>query len=176
MLSTFHVCANAQSYPNLPVSESNRSIHSGGYIVSAMLICWEYYRLGVHHRRFRILRVSFSIKLMFIIVELALAIAYGVLNDRKHYNTAAVLEWTIALVFTFYVWSFAVDFIPAVRTTHYRSKETEMEMDSAMQEESRQRGWDGVVQEETAYLDGSGRAADRVANVRAQPGEQSRNY
>jgi hypothetical protein len=122
------------------------------------------------------LRVSFYIKLMFIIVELALAIAFGVLGNRKSYNHAAVVEWTIALVYTFYVWSFAIDFVPAVRTAHYRSKETELEVGSAMQEESRERGWDGVVQEESAYLDGSGRAPHRVTNGRAPAGEQSRNH
>jgi uncharacterized membrane protein YbhN (UPF0104 family) len=46
----------------------------GGYIVSAVFICWEYQRLGIHYREFRILRASFWIKLAFIFVEGGLAI------------------------------------------------------------------------------------------------------
>ncbi|KAF2099091.1 hypothetical protein NA57DRAFT_76326 [Rhizodiscina lignyota] len=87
-----------------------------GYIVSAVFICWEYQRLGIHYRQHHILRVSFWMKLAFIIVELALAIGFGVTGNRGEYNAAAVIEWVIALVFTFYVVSFAVDFIPALRT------------------------------------------------------------
>lgn len=45
-----------------------------------------------------------------------------------HYNTAAVLEWVVSLVFTFYVFSFFMDFIPAVRTKHHQSRETMAEM------------------------------------------------
>jgi hypothetical protein len=104
---------------------------------------------------------------MFIIVELALCIAFGVLGDKKRYNPAAVVEWTISLVFTFYVWSFAIDFIPAVRVAHYRNKEMAME-----EENGHQQTWSGS--EENAYLDGSGRAPDRLGNTRAQPGEQTR--
>lgn len=120
------------------------------------------------------MRVSFYIKLLFILIEFGLVVAFGVLGKKKDYNRAAIVEWTIALIFTFYVWSFAIDFIPAVRTAHYRSKETKIEMGEAMQEESRQRGYEGVAEEQNAYIDGSGRAPDRVGNVRAQPGEQSR--
>ena len=41
----------------------------GGYVLSAVFICAEYQRLGVHFREQRILRVSFWVKLVFIIVE-----------------------------------------------------------------------------------------------------------
>jgi hypothetical protein len=125
---------------------------SAGYIISAIFTCWEYQRLGIHHRQHRILRISFWIKLTFILVEIGLAIAFGVLGDRKHYNGAAVCEWVIALIYAFYVWSFAIDFIPAVRTRHYASKETEVEMAMAMEAESRERGWNnGIPQEQGAY-------------------------
>ena len=50
--------------------------------------------------------ISFWIKLVFIFVELGLAIAFGVLGDKKHYNSAAIVEWTIALIYTFYVWRY----------------------------------------------------------------------
>jgi uncharacterized membrane protein YbhN (UPF0104 family) len=46
----------------------------GGYIVSAVFVCWEYQRLGIHYREFRILRASFWVKLAFIFVEGGLAI------------------------------------------------------------------------------------------------------
>jgi len=78
---------------------------------------------------------------MFIFVELGLAIAFGVLSDKKHYNAAAVCEWVISLIYTFYVWSFAIDFIPAVKTKHGESKETELEMatENAMEDHNTQR-------------------------------------
>ncbi|KAH8791047.1 Frag1/DRAM/Sfk1 family-domain-containing protein [Hyaloscypha finlandica] len=126
-------------------------IFIAGYIVSAIFICWEYQRLGIHHRQHRILRISFWIKLTFIFTELGLAIAFGVLADKDHYNAAAVCEWVIALIYAFYVWSFAIDFIPAVRTRHYASKETELEMATAMEQESRQRGWNGSAMEQGTY-------------------------
>jgi hypothetical protein len=44
-----------------------------GYVVSAIFICWEYQRLGMHFRQQRILRASFWIKLMFILLEVTLA-------------------------------------------------------------------------------------------------------
>lgn len=86
-----------------------------GYLLSAVFICWEYQRLGKKHREHRILRVSFWIKLVFILVELALAIAFGVFLGRDP-NTAAVLEWIVAFIFSFYVFSFALDLWPAVHT------------------------------------------------------------
>jgi len=62
-----------------------------------------------------------------------------------------VCEWVIALIYAFYVWSFAIDFIPAVRTRHYASKETELEMATAMEQESWQRGWNGSAMEQGTY-------------------------
>ncbi len=41
----------------------------GGYIISAIFICAEYQRLGIHFRNKRMLRISFWVKLTFIIVE-----------------------------------------------------------------------------------------------------------
>jgi hypothetical protein len=116
-----------------PQTSNISSSNSAGYIISAIFICWEYQRLGIHHRQHRVLRISFWIKLAFIFVELGLAIAFGVLSDKRHYNSAAVVEWVISLIYAFYVWSFAIDFLPAVRTKHYASKETELEMGMAME-------------------------------------------
>lgn len=132
-------------------------IFIGGYIISAIFICAEYQRLGIHHREYRHLRISFWIKLAFIFVELGLAIAFGVLGDRDHYNSAAVVEWTIAFIYTFYVWSFAIDFLPVI--THpngFKGEETEVEVATAMEEESRSRGYPGGMQQEQhAYANGT---------------------
>ncbi|KAF9881311.1 frag1 dram sfk1 family protein [Colletotrichum karsti] len=87
-----------------------------GYLLSACFICWEYQRLGIKYPEHRSLAASFWIKLVFILVELVLAIAFVTCNFRKMYNAAAILEWVVAFVFSFYVWSFMVDLYPAVRT------------------------------------------------------------
>lgn len=154
---------------------------SGGYIVSAIFICAEYQRLGMHHREHRHLRISFWIKLVFILVELGLAIAFGVLGDRKEYNRAAVVEWVIALIYAFYVWSFAIDFIPAVvykdgfGNTKFQSQETEVEMATAMEQESRSRGYPGgVAQEHHAYSNGNG--VNGANGYRQEPVAPSRNF
>ena len=50
----------------------------------------------------------------------------------EYFTAAAIYEWVIALIYAFFVWSFAIDFIPAVRMRHYASTETEVEMAIAM--------------------------------------------
>tara|TARA_R110002060_G_scaffold58811_7_gene68768 strand:- start:260 stop:583 length:324 start_codon:yes stop_codon:yes gene_type:complete len=51
------------------------------------------------------------------------------------YNAAAVLEWTIAFIFTFWVFSFFIDLLPAVHTKHQSKRfgagggETQMQME-----------------------------------------------
>lgn len=87
-----------------------------GYVISAIFICWEYQRLGMRYKEHRVLRISFWIKLVFVIVEIVLAIAFASCSFTKHYNPAAVLEWTIAFIFSFYVFSFWIDLYPAIRT------------------------------------------------------------
>ena len=152
---------------------------SGGYIVSAIFICAEYQRLGIHHREHRHLRISFWIKLAFIFVELGLAIAFGVLGDKELYNAAAGTEWTISFIYTFYVWSFAIDFIPAVIYkdgfgNKFESRETEVEMATGMEQEARDRGYPGgVAQEQQAYSNGT---AINGNGYKPEPVDPSRNY
>ncbi|PSN65669.1 hypothetical protein BS50DRAFT_575645 [Corynespora cassiicola Philippines] len=110
------------------------AVFIGGYVISAVFICIQYQRLGIHYREHSILAYSFWTKLAFIIIEVALAIPFGVLQRQDKYNEAAVLEWVIAFIFFFYVLSFFMDFMPAIRTKHYQSSETEM--DRAMMAES----------------------------------------
>lgn len=88
----------------------------GGYIISAIFVCAEFQRLGIHQRQHRVLRASFWIKLSFIIIEAALAIAFAVENFHGNPNDAAVLEWVVALIFTGWILSFAVDLWPALHT------------------------------------------------------------
>lgn len=87
-----------------------------GYMLSAVFICWEHQRLGIKNREHRLLRDSFWIKLTFILLELALVITFAALSWVKQRNAAAVLEWVISVVFSFYVFSFVFDLWPAIRT------------------------------------------------------------
>jgi hypothetical protein len=107
------------------VHDAMLCVFIAGYIINAIFSCAEFQRLGIHYREFRVLRWSFWIKLSFIFTEIALAIGFGVENQTGHYNTAAVLEWIIALVFFFYVFAFFMDFVPAwqddTRGPHGRS-------------------------------------------------------
>jgi hypothetical protein len=53
-----------------------------------------------------------------------------VCNTKDDFNTGAVLEWTIAFIFTFYILSFFIDLIPAVHTKNRTSQETELQMEA----------------------------------------------
>lgn len=114
----------------------------GGYVISAIFICIEYQRLGVKYRELRVLRTSFWIKLSFILVELGLAAGFAsTFGSTKHQNVAAILEWTIAFLFTGYVLSFLVDLAPAVGTKGGRtSDQTQLEMEEEDAEERNLRG------------------------------------
>jgi len=87
----------------------------GGYVLSAIFTCAEYQRLGKAVRGHRVLRVSFWIKLAFIIVEIVLAVCFVGLTFTKHQQQGAVFEWVIACIFTFWVLSFLVDLLPVAR-------------------------------------------------------------
>lgn len=90
-----------------------------GYVMSAIFLCAEYQRLGIKYRQHSVLRISFWIKLAFILIEIGLAVAFGILSAKAR-NIGAIVEWVIALVFTFWVLSFVVDLLPAVRKSGSR--------------------------------------------------------
>ncbi|KAL9112430.1 MAG: hypothetical protein Q9227_003272 [Pyrenula ochraceoflavens] len=90
-----------------------------GFILNAVFICAEYQRLGIHYRNHRILRISFWIKLAFLLIEVVLAIVFVATNWTEKYNVAAVFEWVIAFIFTFYILSYIIDLLPSVRTKHH---------------------------------------------------------
>lgn len=70
-------------------------VYSGGYLLSAIFICLEYLRLGLFYRdKHVVLMVSFWIKALFVVIELGLAIAFGVLDKvSRRQNSAAIVEW-----------------------------------------------------------------------------------
>ncbi|CAK7270587.1 hypothetical protein SEPCBS119000_004168 [Sporothrix epigloea] len=90
----------------------------GGYVLSAVCICWEYQRLGKHNRDRRVLRISFWVKLTFVLIEIVLAIIFVGLTFSHHTNEGAIVEWIIAYIFAFYIFSFTIDLYPAVYTRH----------------------------------------------------------
>ncbi|KAL8849257.1 MAG: hypothetical protein Q9221_005727 [Calogaya cf. arnoldii] len=87
-----------------------------GFVISAVFICAEYQRLGRKYRQHRILRASFWMKLVFILVEVVLAAAFIGTSYTSNKDVAAVLEWIIALIFSFYVLTFFIDLLPASRS------------------------------------------------------------
>ncbi|KAL9098904.1 MAG: hypothetical protein Q9163_005514 [Psora crenata] len=97
-----------------------------GYVISAIFVCAEYQRLGVHFRQHRVLRFSFWIKLLFTLLEVALAVVFAVLTYTSRQNLGAVFEWVIALVFTFYILTFFVDLLPATRSAQQRTNDMYM--------------------------------------------------
>jgi len=128
----------------------------GGYVISAIFICWEYQRLGIHFREHSILRYSFWVKLAFILIEVALAIAFGATQKAHQYNAAAVLEWAIAFIFFFYVLSFFMDFMPAVRTKNHQSRETVMNVaDQETAERHAMRGHGDAAHDQQYFRGGS---------------------
>jgi hypothetical protein len=47
---------------------------------------------------------------------MVLAIAFGVCTYKGIFDAGAVLEWTIAFIFSFYIFSFCIDLWPAIHT------------------------------------------------------------
>lgn len=64
------------------------------YVICALLVCLEYIQIGrFYHPQARILIVSFAIKALFVVCELAVVIAFGVCMKSGNKNAAAILEW-----------------------------------------------------------------------------------
>lgn len=129
ILSIFFAIAGAVGLILLSIFDTlhHSRLHAGflclfmiGYLISALLTCAEYLRLGIFYRsQHRILLTSFVIKLLFVIIEVGLAIGFGICsrsNEKSKRDPGAILEWVIAFVFTGYILSFVIDLLPAVRT------------------------------------------------------------
>jgi hypothetical protein len=128
----------------------------GGYLLSAVFICWEYQRLGIsaapsleshanpalcansekENRAYRVLRISFWIKLAFVLTELALAVTFLATTTTHHRTVAAYFEWIISFIFTAYVWSFAIDLWPAIKTKSYSKRFSKANSPREMEENS----------------------------------------
>ncbi|PFH61943.1 hypothetical protein XA68_15705 [Ophiocordyceps unilateralis] len=91
-------------------------IFIGGYLASSVSTCWEYQRLGIKNRQHPLLRISFWVKLAFFSTELVLVILFGSLSAAHQQDAAAIFEWIVAFIFTFYIISFVIDLWPAVNT------------------------------------------------------------
>lgn len=111
--------SNFDTYRHSSLHDVFLLIFIAGYVISAIFLCAEYQRLGIHYRHHRILAISFWIKLAFIIVEVILAIVFVSTSYTHHRTEAAIFEWIIAFVFTFYVLSFVLDLLPSVRTKRH---------------------------------------------------------
>lgn len=68
---------------------------------------------NAEYREYRVLRASFWLKLTFILLEIALVVAFGVLTFTDKKSIAAYFEWIISFIFTFYILSFIIDLWPA---------------------------------------------------------------
>ncbi|CAI7655351.1 unnamed protein product [Penicillium viridicatum] len=109
-------------------TKHHNNLHNGflgmfiaSYVVCAILVCLEYIQIGrFYHPQARILIVSFAIKALFVICELGVAIAFGVLvKSGNKKNAAAVCEWVAALIYAFFALSFVIDLLPSVRTKRH---------------------------------------------------------
>ncbi|KAI5116746.1 hypothetical protein M0805_008136 [Coniferiporia weirii] len=81
-----------------------------GAALSAIFTVIEYRWLDKSFgQRFRLLRISYIFKAVFVFVLIVLAIAFGSLLDSSHQNAGAIIEWTIAFLFTIYLLSFWFD-------------------------------------------------------------------
>lgn len=106
-----------------------------GLILSAIFICWEYQRLGMHFREQYMLRFSFWVKLVFVLVSLGLVVAFATLSFRREFNAAAILEWIIGLFFSLYVFSFVIDLFPALNTKRRKSDGSSAPLETHMRRE-----------------------------------------
>ncbi|KZT52412.1 hypothetical protein CALCODRAFT_502355 [Calocera cornea HHB12733] len=102
-----------------------------GVILSAIFTIAEYAALmrspNVHNTRW--LTLSFYGKILVFVLELALAIAFGVcLNNGHLYNPGAIIEWIVAFVFEFYLVTFWADLHPANAVLHERDGDVEARM------------------------------------------------
>jgi hypothetical protein len=73
-----------------------------------------------------------------VLVEFVLAVIFVAFNFTGSYDLAAIFEWIIAFIFSFYVFSFVLDLWPAV---HTRDEQTRFvkpsHMSPAQMEENR---------------------------------------
>ncbi|KKA28689.1 hypothetical protein TD95_003433 [Thielaviopsis punctulata] len=79
-----------------------------GFVLSAVCACIEYHFLR----------------------RISIAIAFGTLVKTNKYNEAAVCEWVLAIIFSFYVFSYVMDLWPAVHTKHPETRHEKRRLNS----------------------------------------------
>ncbi|KAJ5279828.1 hypothetical protein N7478_005200 [Penicillium angulare] len=120
---------------HLLLHDTSVTIFLTGYLVSAVVICMDYFYLRASNRvNKRMLMTSFMIKITFVIVELAFIVAFRILaaGGNLQSDTAAVLEWIIAFTFTGYILSFIIDLLPSSQKfpDSHQYQQLEMGMDT----------------------------------------------
>lgn len=86
-------------------------LSSLAYIFAAAFICAEKKHLCNCLPTNKILQWSLWIKLFFIATEIVLVVVGSITMYARMYRTSIFIEWIAALFFTFYVSSFAMDFL-----------------------------------------------------------------
>ncbi|KAJ5946505.1 hypothetical protein N7454_003344 [Penicillium verhagenii] len=128
MLSVF------DNLDHLILHDSFVAVFMTGYMISAAVICIDYFYLGKSNRvNKRMLMASFMIKVSFVIVELAFILAFRITAGQGTIakNTAAILEWVIAFTFTGYILSFIIDLLPSGQkqsSSKHEYQQLEMDM------------------------------------------------
>ncbi|KAH6913150.1 Frag1/DRAM/Sfk1 [Coprinopsis sp. MPI-PUGE-AT-0042] len=79
-----------------------------GVALSAIFTVIEFRWISKEYREMRALKKAYKLKVVLVIILIALAIAFGV-NLSKRIDAAAVLEWTISFIFTFYILTYFYD-------------------------------------------------------------------
>nr|GAT50192.1 predicted protein [Mycena chlorophos] len=83
-------------------------VFMAGVAISALFTVVEYRWLSKDYEFLRELRIAYVVKGVFVLVLVALAIAFGVLLETN-LNAGAVVEWTISFLFTFYLLTYYYD-------------------------------------------------------------------
>lgn len=82
-----------------------------GTLVGASFMCVEKWRTSREYPENRLLRRSYRIKLGFVLAEICLVTILGTTAYLTFPNVSVVVEWIIALSFSAYMASFAIDFL-----------------------------------------------------------------
>lgn len=106
----------------------------GGYLLAETFMALEKRRLWRKYPDNTYIRRSFHIKVSFVAIELALAAVFGIFNLSNNsalLDCSVIVEWTLALLFSFSISSFEVDFLPVPLRGRERATSLESDIDQA---------------------------------------------
>ncbi|CAK4029255.1 Hypothetical predicted protein [Lecanosticta acicola] len=121
VLASFFTLMGAAGLMNLTIWDARNHTHVhdpsigvfiGGYLLAAIFMCLEKHRISLKFPSNPLIRRSYIVKLCFILIELGLTAIFGCTALTGFTNLSVVFEWFVALFFIFYMWSFAMDFLP----------------------------------------------------------------